>query len=270
WSDFVTLCIDNSLQGLESLIGIPGTVGASSVQNIGAYGGQMADNFVFATVYNRQTQKVQILKKNNMEFAYRNSLLKKTHNQWHLSQYIILSVSFQLQKSSDAKIRDSQLAKALDCQINHKVKLKTIAEKLLEIRANKGTLIDPKQRLNGFNTFDKKIKYNYNRWSCGSFFVNPIVNNKLANSLPDLTPKYKTDKGYKLSAAWLIEAAGINKGFGLNKLARVSNLNSLALTNRGQAKSADIFKLANYIMDKVYKKFKVKLIPEVNIINLTK
>ncbi|MDR2748585.1 MAG: FAD-binding protein [Bifidobacteriaceae bacterium] len=298
FTDFVNHCIESSFSGLESLIGIPGTVGAAPVQNIGAYGSELADTFFSAEVFNRKTKKIETLFKGDMQFGYRSSILKTNRDKLCVSEKIILSVSLCLEYSDTAQIKNEQLAKSLNAEVGDVYSLYDISKELMSIRANKGTLIDPAQRINGFNvaqkspasesstnnsTVNKSSQFNYDRWSAGSFFTNPIVNANKLKLLPKNAPAFKiknneienseiknskTNKDlYKLSAGYLIEKAGFKKGFSVSKKASLSTLNNLVLTNRGDAKSDDILKLSKTVIEGVYKKFKIKLTPEVSILN---
>jgi UDP-N-acetylmuramate dehydrogenase len=291
FTEFVSHCIESSFAGLESLIGIPGTIGASPVQNIGAYGSQLSDAFYSAEVYNRKSDKIETLFKNDMQFGYRTSILKQKKDKFSVSEKIVLSVSFCLQNSNVSTIKNSQLAKALDLKIGKAAHIYDIARALIAIRENKGTLIDPNQRKNGFNIQNsiksktlngKNFAFDYNRWSAGSFFTNPIIEKAQLKYLPkdapffeiesdeipyELQSKTKGKKLYKLSGSYLIENAGFKKGFSIGKNAALSDLNPLVLTNRGNAKANEIINLAKTIENGVKNKFKISLSPEVNILN---
>jgi UDP-N-acetylmuramate dehydrogenase len=250
WDDFVALTIERGFAGLETLSGIPGTIGAAPIQNIGAYGHEVAEFITRVRTYDRKAKTVKTFTNGECEFEYRSSIFKRNPG-----QFIILDVQFQIRigDSSDP-ITYLELAKKLDVQMGDKAPVQTVRQAVLELRASKGMLLDP-------NDSDS--------WSAGSFFTNPVVSQQAADALPDAAPKWPLIDGrVKISAAWLIENAGMHKGDEVGG-ARISTKHVLALTNAGDATATDLIELAKSAQTKVYEKFAIKLEPEVNLVGLS-
>jgi UDP-N-acetylmuramate dehydrogenase len=250
WDDFVALTIERGFAGLETLSGIPGTIGAAPIQNIGAYGHEVAEFITRVRTYDRKAKAIKTFTNGECEFEYRSSLFKRNPG-----QFIILDVQFQIRigDSSDP-ITYLELAKKLDVQMGDKAPVQTVRQAVLELRASKGMLLDP-------NDSDS--------WSAGSFFTNPVVSQQAADALPDAAPKWPLIDGrVKISAAWLIENAGMHKGDEVGG-ARISTKHVLALTNAGDATATDLIELAKIAQAKVYEKFAIKLEPEVNLVGLS-
>ena len=250
WDDFVALTIERGFAGLETLSGIPGTIGAAPIQNIGAYGHEVSEFITRVRTYDRKAKAVKTFTNNECEFEYRSSLFKKNPG-----QFIILDVQFQIRigDSSDP-ITYLELAKKLDLQMGDKAPVNAVRKAVLELRASKGMLLSPDD---------------HDSWSAGSFFTNPVVSQQAADALPDAAPKWPLIDGrVKISAAWLIENAGIHKGDEVGG-ARISTKHVLALTNAGDATAADLIELAKIAQAKVYEKFAIKLEPEVNLVGLS-
>ncbi|KGA13491.1 hypothetical protein GM50_22195 [freshwater metagenome] len=250
WDDFVALTIERGFAGLETLSGIPGTIGAAPIQNIGAYGHEVAEFITRVRTYDRKAKAVKTFTNSECEFEYRSSLFKRNPG-----QFIILDVQFQIRigDSSDP-ITYLELAKKLDLQMGDRAPVQTVRQAVLELRASKGMLLDP-------NDSDS--------WSAGSFFTNPVISQQAADALPDAAPKWPLIDGrVKISAAWLIENAGIHKGDEVGG-ARISTKHVLALTNAGDATATDLIELAKNAQAKVYEKFAIKLEPEVNLVGLS-
>jgi UDP-N-acetylmuramate dehydrogenase len=230
WDDVVNYCVEHGLGGVESMSGIPGTVGAAPVQNIGAYGSELADVFVRCEFIDHATFEPVIFEKEDMDFGYRNSAIKD-----HMMG-IITWVEMQL--ISDLPAGSTEL-------------MRRRRQEVLELRASKGMLLDPNDR----DTF-----------SCGSFFVNPIVSAKFARTLPPEAPAWPMDEEgteVKISAAWLIEQSGIKKGLQLgDSKAGISTKHALAITNRGGATSKQVIELARFVQERVAATFGINLIPE--------
>jgi UDP-N-acetylmuramate dehydrogenase len=243
WSAFVDHAIANHWLGIESLAGIPGTVGATPIQNVGAYGQQVSDTIAQVRVWNRETKQIEILPVANCEFSYRSSIFK----QFPL-RYVILSVTFQLPLGFlAAPISYPELAKKLNLEVGQRAPSIDVREAVLELRKSKGMVL---------NDLD------HDTWSAGSFFTNPIV-----DELPEGAPDFvQPDGRHKTSAAWLIENAGLSKGFALNPRASISTKHTLALTNRGNASSADLIELAKQVQDAVAAKYQISLTPEVRFV----
>ena len=250
WDDFVALTIERGFAGLETLSGIPGTVGAAPIQNIGAYGHEVSEFITRVRTYDRVAKAIRTFTNQECEFEYRSSIFKKNPG-----QFIILEVQFQIRigDSSDP-ITYLELAKKLDIQMGEKAPTQQVRHTVLELRASKGMLLSPEDR---------------DSWSAGSFFTNPIVSQQEADKLPNAAPKWPLIDGQvKISAAWLIENAGMHKGDEVGG-ARISTKHVLALTNAGDATATDLIELAKTAQTKVYEKFGIKLEPEVNLVGLS-
>jgi len=248
WDEFVQTTIDRGLAGLETLSGIPGTVGAAPIQNIGAYGHEVSEFITRVRTYDREEKQVKTFTNTQCEFSYRSSHLKE-----HPGRYVILDVAFQLRagEMSDP-ITYVELSKKLGIEPGEKASVASVRAAVLELRASKGMLIseDP------------------DSWSAGSFFTNPIISQQDADSLPNATPKWPLNDGrVKISAAWLIENSGMHKGDAIGG-ARISTKHVLALTNSGTATASDIAALAKKARDQVKEKFGITLIAEVNLIGV--
>lgn len=250
WDDFVALTIERGYAGLETLSGIPGTIGAAPIQNIGAYGHEVAEFITRVRTYDRKAKSVKTFTNSECEFEYRSSLFKRNPG-----QFIILDVQFQIRIGDlSDPITYLDLAKKLDLQMGDKAPVQTVRQAVLELRASKGMLLDP-------NDSDSR--------SAGSFFTNPVISQQAADALPDAAPKWPLIDGrVKISAAWLIENAGIRKGDEIGG-ARISTKHVLALTNAGDATATDLIELAKSAQAKVYEKFGIKLEPEVNLVGLS-
>jgi UDP-N-acetylmuramate dehydrogenase len=250
WDDFVALTIERGFAGLETLSGIPGTVGAAPIQNIGAYGHEVSEFITRVRTYDRVAKAIRTFTNQECEFEYRSSIFKKNPG-----QFIILEVQFQIRigDSSDP-ITYLELAKKLEIQMGEKAPTQHVRHTVLELRASKGMLLSPED---------------HDSWSAGSFFTNPIVSQQEADKLPNAAPKWPLIDGQvKISAAWLIENAGMHKGDEIGG-ARISTKHVLALTNAGDATATDLIELAKTAQAKVYEKFGIKLEPEVNLVGLS-
>ena len=234
WDNFVAYCVNHGLGGVESLSGIPGTVGAAPVQNIGAYGQEIADVLLRVEFLDYLTGELQILEKEQLELTYRDSVLKRS------KVGVITWVEFLL--LSDLPAGSTEL-------------MRRRRQEVLELRASKGMVLDEADR---------------DTHSCGSFFTNPIVSAKFARTLPLDAPAWPMDddaERVKLSAAWLIEQSGVKKGLQLgDSKAGVSTKHALAITNRGGASAKEVAELARFIQERVAATFGINLIPEPSFI----
>lgn len=281
WDEFVCEAIHNDWMGLESLSGIPGTVGAAPVQNIGAYGHEVGQFISSVKVYDRHEKRVRRLALGELGFGYRDSLLKRSLRDkeagggqvWKFTgRYVVLEIDWQLRFASlSAPVKYKQLASKLGVEMGQRVRLSELREAVLALRRSKAMVLDPTDR---------------DTYSSGSFFTNPILSEEIAAQLPESAPRFPvTDttltnpntweapvlKGLvKTSAAWLINNAGINPGYHLPGVAAaaVSSKHVLALSNQGQAKAADIADLARHICKVVKNKYGVRLEAEPVCINL--
>jgi len=241
--DFVALAVSSGWTGVETLSGIPGTVGATPTQNVGAYGQQVSDTIAQVRAYNRETKKVETLFTQNCEFGYRTSTFKS-----HPKRWVILSVIFQLPLGTISQpIAYNELANKLNVELGSRIALQDVRDAVLAVRASKGMILSDSD---------------HDTWSTGSFFTNPIV-----DVAPVGAPTWPTADGRaKVSAAWLIENAGLGKGFGLNDRVTISNKHSLAITNRGLGSAADVLELAAHIQETVHTKFGIALDVEPEIV----
>jgi UDP-N-acetylmuramate dehydrogenase len=235
WSDFVIHACKQGWAGIESLAGIPGTVGAAPIQNIGAYGQELSLTFHSLEFLDFQSGEVSELTKEDCGFSYRDSIFKQG------KQGLITWVQFQF---------------FTDLPAAHSELLLSRAEEVLALRASKGMVIDTED---------------HDSWSCGSFFTNPIVSEAFSKTLPTDAPSWPIEEddglSVKLSAAWLIEQSGVSKGFHLaGSKAAVSSKHALAITNRGGASATEVLELARFIQAQVSNKFGVNLVPEPNLI----
>lgn len=247
WDSFVAFTLEKNLANLESLSGIPGTVGAAPIQNIGAYGHEVGEVIARVRTYDRVAREIKTFTASECEFEYRNSLFKKSGE-----RYVVLDVTFQLRRGEESlPIMYEELAKSLNVEIGARVPTQILREKVLEIRASKGMLNYPGQP----------------SWSAGSFFTNPIVSAEIAASLPVTAPQFiQPDGRVKLSAAWLMQNSGLVKGMEYNG-AKISEKHVLALMNGGHATASDIVELAKIARSKVKAHFGIELTPEVRLIN---
>jgi len=249
WDAFVQTTIDRGYAGLETLSGIPGTVGAAPIQNIGAYGHEVAEFITRVRTYDRQEKAVKTFTNAQCEFTYRNS-----HFKAHPGRYVVLDVQFQIRigKMSDP-ITYVELAKKLGIDPGDKATVKETRAAVLELRASKGMLLSPDD---------------HDSWSAGSFFTNPIVTQQQADTLPNAAPKWPLNDGrVKISAAWLIENSGTHKGDEVGG-ARISTKHVLALSNSGNATAADIAELAKRARNQVKEVFGITLEAEVNLVGV--
>lgn len=253
WDDFVAWAIGNSLAGVEGMSGIPGTVGAAPVQNIGAYGQELESVILGVEFLDEGATNPVTLTAAELGFAFRTSVFKQGR------RGIILSVDLRLTRTESGlsePIAYEQLAVALGRSLGDAAELTSVRERVLELRRSKGMLLDES---------DPDTN------STGSFFMNPIVRASFALDLPAESPRWPVgDDGQlvKLSAAWLIENAGVPKGFSLpGSRASVSTKHTLALTNRGGATTEEVLELARYIQAVVQSNFGLILQPEAMLIN---
>ncbi len=260
WDDFVHQSVLHAWSGIEALSGIPGSTGATPVQNVGAYGCEVGQSIAAVRVWDRKESAVQTFTNHELKFGYRDSLLKATTVNGS-PRYVVLTVEFQLLLGRmSAPIKYSELARRLDVEIGKRANSLEVRNTVLALRASKGMVLDAEDR----DTF-----------STGSFFTNPLVTEEVANTLPTDAPRWTAGELVKLSAAWLIEQAGFSKGFGLAgegegaghgtqtpARASLSTKHTLAITNRGGASAADILAIAREVRDGVVRQFGIVLEPE--------
>lgn len=305
WDDFVAFTVELGLEGVEGLSGIPGTVGASVVQNIGAYGQEVATSVESVEVWDRKTKTTRDLTPSDLHFGYRYSALKASMYEgpghpaaefFPTPRFVVLSVTFALTHSLQGTVGYGQLAKALGVEVGDRLSTRDIREAVLRVRAAKGMLEDPTRyaspRMAGTKRESNVLldlkrlaaaeakagvaqdedglpAPDYNRHSCGSFFMNPILTAEQAATLPEDAPRFAATlpdgtPGVKTSAAWLIDHAGCHKGFAVepDAPASLSTLHTLALTNRGHATAKDVEHLARTVQQAVKNAFGIDLVPE--------
>ncbi len=244
WDDFVADAVDQGLSGVETLSGIPGTVGASPIQNIGAYGTEVNSSIKSVQLVDGTTGKSRILTNEELKFSYRFSILKNL-----TSRFIIENVTFRLKRDKNSKITNyPQVAESLGINPGESVSIKELRNAILAIRKSKGMILDLKD---------------HDTFSVGSFFINPIMEK---DKVPTNAPMYENESGkVKTSAAWLIEQAGFEKGFRLGG-AMISSKHTLAIANSGNATAEDVIELSNLITSGVLQKFGIALTIEPRIL----
>ena len=250
WDEFVATTIERGFAGLETLSGIPGSVGAAPIQNIGAYGHEVSEFITRVRTYDRENKLVKTFTNQECEFEYRNSHFKS-----HPGKYVVLDVQFNLRQGEvTTPITYQELADKLGITVGDKAGIVETRKAVLELRASKGMLLNPRDQ---------------DSWSAGSFFTNPIISKEIADTLPADAPRWPTHDGrVKTSAAWLIEKSGIHKG-DTHGGARVSTKHVLALTNSGNATASEIAEPAKTAKQAVQQKFGITLEAEVNLIGIT-
>ena len=254
WDELVELTIARGWSGLASMSGIPGSVGATPVQNVGAYGSEVADTIAGLTVLDRQSGQLASWSPEQCGFGFRSSAFK------HTDRYVVLDVTFLLEVSElAAGVRYLELARRLGVEPGQRPPSSKVREVVLELRASKGMLLDADD---------------HDTWSVGSFFTNPVVSqadlDRLQGRSDGPVPHFPAPDGVKLAAAWLVEHAGFGKGFpGPQASATLSTKHSLALTNRGTATARDVVALARVVRDGVHDAFGITLIPEPVLVGVT-
>ena len=247
WDEFVTFTIEKGLANLESLSGIPGTVGGAPIQNIGAYGHEVSEVIARVRTFDRKQQEVKTFTASQCEFGYRSSIFKSEPE-----RYVILDVTFQLRiGEASLPIGYAELAKELGVEVGARVAITKVRDAVLKLRSAKGMLLG------------EGIK------SAGSFFMNPILDKSAADKLPGDAPRWPMPDGrIKTSAAWLMEQSGVSKGDQIAG-AQISPKHVLALSNAGDATAKDLIELARSAQEKVRAKFGIVLQTEVQLVGLS-
>ncbi|MCL1838823.1 MAG: UDP-N-acetylmuramate dehydrogenase [Propionibacteriaceae bacterium] len=258
WDEFVEFTVEQSgnrqgFVGIEALSGIPGTVGATPVQNVGAYGQEVSQTIARLRTFDRQTSQIRIFDAAECGFGYRTSAFKQSATGSPTGRWVILEVSFQFaQNKLSAPLRHQELANMLEVQPGERAPLSKVREAVLELRRSKGMVVD---------------EADHDTWSAGSFFTNPVLDVDSASQLPAAAPRYSQASGeIKTSAAWLIKNAGFNEGYSCGRAA-LSTKHVLAITNRGGASAGEVLELADQIVNAVKARFQVILTPEPVIIS---
>ena len=247
WDELVARAVDSGWVGIEALSGIPGSVGATPIQNVGAYGQEVSETIASVRVWDREDRQVRTIAAADCGFGYRHSRFKADP-----TRHVVLTVTFQFRTGSlGAPIRYAELARTLGVEPGQRAALADVRRAVLALRTGKGMVLDPTD---------------HDTWSAGSFFTNPFLTADEAAALPDDAPRFpQADGTVKSSAAWLIERSGFGKGFGLHLhggRASLSTKHTLALTNRGGATTDDLLRLAREVRDGVREKFGIVLVNE--------
>jgi UDP-N-acetylmuramate dehydrogenase len=246
WDDVVAEAAELGWVGIEALSGIPGSVGATPIQNVGAYGQEVSQTVARVRVWDRRLKGLRTFAAADCGFGYRTSRFKADPD-----RHVVLDVTFQLRQGTLSEpIRYAELARTLGVDEGERAPLADVRAAVLKLRSGKGMVLDPED---------------HDTWSAGSFFTNPVV---AAADVPEGAPAWPQADGVKTSAAWLIEQSGFRKGYGSDRLS-LSTKHTLALTNRGDATTADLLALAREIRDGVEARFGIRLVNEPVLVNCT-
>lgn len=250
WDAFVAQAVAQGWAGVECLAGIPGSTGATPIQNVGAYGQEVASTIAQVRAWDRDRAEIRTLASADCRFGYRSSRFKGS------TRFVVLEVVFQLRAGELSEpVRYAELARMLAVAEGGRAPLAEVRDAVLALRRTKGMVLDPDD---------------HDTWSAGSFFTNPVLSAADAAVLPADAPRWpQPDGSVKTSAAWLIERAGFARGYRANEPAGLSTKHTLAVTNRGGATASDIAALAAELRDGVRRAFGVTLAPEPTLISLT-
>jgi len=241
WNDFVDYAVKNNYSGIEALSAIPGTVGGTPIQNVGAYGAEVSDVIISVEVFDIQEGEVGMLLNEECDFSYRDSIFKKSAK----DRYIITNVIFKLSKIQPKSPHYPGVREYFESKNITNPSLKDISQSIVEIRKNK--LPDPSEVA-----------------SCGSFFKNPFVNEEtyltIKGKYPDVKAFKIEDGSYKIPAGWILEILGY-KGKRIGNLEFYSQ-NALVLTNIGNATTDELLKLVKKVQLEVKKEFGINIEPE--------
>jgi UDP-N-acetylmuramate dehydrogenase len=252
WEPLVAAAVADGLAGVEALSGIPGSTGATPIQNVGAYGQEVAQTVAWVRVLDRDAGRERVLAPADCRFAYRSSALKGQ------DRLVVTEVAFDLVRADlGTPVAYGELARTLGVELGGRAPLGAVREAVLALRGRKGMVLDPSDP---------------DTASAGSFFTNPLLDADGFAELRDRVaerlgpgaepPTYPGEDGrVKTSAAWLIERAGFSRGYRTGRAA-LSSKHTLAITNRGGATAADVLGLARTIRDGVREAFGVELVPE--------
>jgi UDP-N-acetylmuramate dehydrogenase len=253
WDEAVARTVAEGWAGIECLSGIPGSAGATPIQNVGAYGQEIGETITAVRAYDRERGEIVTFEPPRCGFGYRASVFK------HSDRWIVLSVTLRLERSAHSTpVRYGELAGTLGVPVGGRAPLAEVRAAVLGLRAGKGMVLDPEDR---------------DTYSVGSFFTNPVLDAAgyavLRRRAADIgePPAWPGEDGaMKTSAAWLIGNAGFTKGYGRDGVA-ISGKHTLALTNRGDGTTGALLDLAREIRDGVHKRFEVELHPEPVLVN---
>ncbi len=240
WDDLVATAVERHWVGVEALSGIPGSVGATPIQNVGAYGQEIAQTLARVRVWDRRLRGIRTFAAADCGFGYRTSRFKADP-----SRHVVLGVTFHFRQGAlGSPVEYAELARALGIEPGQRASAADVRRAVLDLRTGKGMVLDPAD---------------HDTWSAGSFFTNPVLD---PDRVPEGAPAWpQPDGSVKTSAAWLIERAGFGKGYGEGPV-RLSDKHTLALTNRGGASTADLLDLAREIRDGVEERFGIRLVNE--------
>ncbi len=247
WDAFVARAVASGWVGVEALSGIPGSVGATPVQNVGAYGQEVAETVARVRTWDRREGRLRSFAAAECGFDYRSSRFKAEPG-----RYVVLEVTFQLRRGElSSPVAYAELARAVDVEVGQRAPMADVRAAVLRLRGGKGMVLEAAD---------------HDTWSAGSFFTNPLLDAADAEALPADAPRWPAGEGrVKTSAAWLIEHAGFGKGFGLevgDGRVTLSTKHTLAVTNRGEAGTDDLLALARTVRDGVAERFGVRLVNE--------
>jgi len=247
WDQLVAEAVRRGWVGIEALSGIPGSVGATPIQNVGAYGQEVSQTIARVRVWDRVLRGVRTFAASECDFGYRASRFKADPG-----RHVVLDVTFQFRQGSlGAPVRYAELARTLGVAEGGRAPLADVRAAVLDLRRGKGMVLDP---------------VDHDTWSAGSFFTNPFLTAEQVAALPDDAPRWKQPDGtWKSSAAWLIDRAGFGKGWtspAAGERVRLSTKHTLALTNRGGATTDELLTLAREVRDGVRDAFGVTLVNE--------
>ncbi len=247
WDTVVAEAVERRWIGIEALSGIPGSVGATPIQNVGAYGQEVAQTLARVRVWDRRLKGVRTFAAADCGFGYRTSRFKADPG-----RHVVLDVTFQFRQGTlGAPVGYAELARTLGVSEGERAPAADVREAVLDLRRGKGMVLDADD---------------HDTWSAGSFFTNPIVE---PGQLPDGAPAWEHPGGrVKTSAAWLIERAGFHKGYGAGRV-RLSTKHTLALTNRGNGTTTELLDLAREIRDGVEARFGIRLVNEPVLVDCT-
>ncbi len=259
WDAFVASTIEQEWSGIEALSGIPGAVGSTPVQNVGAYGSDVSQTVYRVRTLDRLTGEFRTFTAGECAFSYRDSVFKSSRmpDGGPTGRFVVLEVTFQFTLGSLSQpIRYAELARRLGVEVGQRCPSVQVREAVLELRRGKGMVYD---------------EADHDSWSAGSFFTNPLLDEQSAARLPEGAPRFPAPGGLvKSSAAWLIDQAGFGKGWQVPSgpgTATLSTRHTLALTNRGGASTEDVLDLARAVRDGVQARFGVVLVPEPVLVN---
>lgn len=249
WDQVVQFSLEHGLGGLEPLSGVPGSVGGTPVQNVGAYGTLVSDFLDYVVAYDREAAEVVRIPNSECGFgSHRQSIFK------HSDRWVILSVTFTLERTTTSRpVRFASLAERLGVEVGSRVPVSVVRETVLQMRSERKMLLDASD---------------HDTWSVGSFFINPVL-----ATVPEKArdaPTYPDVLGTKLPAGWLIDHAGFAPGYGADwgrGNVRLSTKHALAVTNWGDATTLEVMRFAAHIREGVERAFDIRLGPECDLVN---